>query len=161
MKNNLNKFNWETLPELFFNESKTKLDKPLLWYKINNEFKPYSWGLIKKRMELLANNLLSLGIKKGLIVSHLEIPSQFFTKGNIKTAYLRGNKKASVVLIEFSDYHCPFCRKIQTTINKLIKNFGEKAKKQKKFIFAVIMNVLTRKRLIYTFKKICLLKLKL
>ena len=48
MKNNLNKFNWETLPELFFNESKTKLDKPLLWYKINNEFKPYSWGLIKK-----------------------------------------------------------------------------------------------------------------
>ena len=65
MKNNLNKFNWETLPELFFNESKTKLDKPLLWYKINNEFKPYSWGLIKKRIELLANKLLSLGIKKG------------------------------------------------------------------------------------------------
>ena len=71
-------------------------------------------------------NQYSIGIKKGLIVSHLEIPSKFFTKGNIKTAYLRGNKKASVVLIEFSDYHCPFCRKIQTTINKLIKNFGEK-----------------------------------
>ena len=81
MKNNLNKFNWETLPELFFNESKTKLDKPLLWYKINNEFKPYSWGLIKKRIELLANKLLSLGIKKGdkVIIVSENNPNWFIT----------------------------------------------------------------------------------
>ena len=71
-------------------------------------------------------NKYSIGIEKGLIVSHLEIPSKFFTKGNLKTAYVRGNKKASVILIEFSDYHCPFCRKIQTTINKLIKKFGDR-----------------------------------
>ena len=68
----------------------------------------------------------SLAIEKGWIVSHLEIPSKFLIKGNIKTAFIRGNKKASVILIEFSDYHCPFCRQIQKTINKLIDNYSDR-----------------------------------
>ena len=55
----------------------------------------------------------SLAIEKGWVVSHLETPSKYLIKGNLKTAFIRGNKKASVILIEFSDYHCPFCRKIQ------------------------------------------------
>ncbi len=91
------------------------------------ELKPQIRQFLEK--QILQQHFLqqySIGIEKGLIVSHLEIPSKFFTKGNLKTAYVRGNKKASVILIEFSDYHCPFCRKIQTTINKLIKKFGDR-----------------------------------
>ena len=65
----------------------------------------------------------SLAMEKGWVVSHLKTPSKFLVKGNIKTAFIRGNKKASVILIEFSDYHCPFCRQIQKTINKLIENY--------------------------------------
>jgi len=68
----------------------------------------------------------SLAIEKGWIVSHLESPSRFLIKGNLKTAFIRGNKKASVILIEFSDYHCPFCRQIQLTINKLIENYSDR-----------------------------------
>jgi len=68
----------------------------------------------------------TLAIEKGWIVSHLKTPSKYLVKGNIKTAFIRGNKKASVILIEFSDYHCPFCRQIQKTINKLIDNYSDR-----------------------------------
>ena len=68
-------------------------------------------------------NQYSLALKKGWIVSHLEAPSDFLLKGNIKTAYMRGNKKASVVVLEYSDYQCPFCGKVQITLGKLIKNY--------------------------------------
>jgi len=54
-------------------------------------------------------NQYSLALKKGWVISNLEAPSDFLLKGNIKTGYLRGNKKASVILLEYSDYQCPFC----------------------------------------------------
>ena len=38
MKNNITNFNWKTLPEMFFKESEKQLDKPLLWFKKNNEY---------------------------------------------------------------------------------------------------------------------------
>ena len=68
----------------------------------------------------------SVALEKGWVVSHLETPSKYLVKGNLKTAFIRGNKKAPVILIEFSDYHCPFCRQIQRTINKLIKNYSDR-----------------------------------
>ncbi len=68
----------------------------------------------------------SLALEKGWIVSHLEAPSDFLLQGNIKTAYLRGNKNASVILLEYSDYQCPFCGRVQTTIQKLIKNYQDR-----------------------------------
>ena len=48
MINNKKEFNWKTLPELFFEEAKKQLDKPLLWQKIDNEYIPYSWENVKK-----------------------------------------------------------------------------------------------------------------
>ena len=46
--------------------------------------------------------------------------------GNIKTGYLRGNKKASVILLEFSDYQCPFCGRVQPTISRLINDYKDR-----------------------------------
>ena len=33
------KFNWKSLPEMFFKEAEKHLDKPLLSYKTNNQYK--------------------------------------------------------------------------------------------------------------------------
>ena len=70
-------------------------------------------------------NQYSLALEKGWIVSHLEAPSDLLLKGNIKTAYMRGNKNASVILLEYSDYQCPFCGRVQNTIRKLINNYED------------------------------------
>ena len=53
MKNIEEKFNWKTLPELFLEEAKKQLDKPLLWSKKNNQYKSYSWKLVRERILLL------------------------------------------------------------------------------------------------------------
>ena len=68
----------------------------------------------------------SLALQKGWIVSHLEAPSDFLLKGNIKTAYMRGNKKASVILLEYSDYQCPFCGRVQNTLGKLMNDYQDR-----------------------------------
>ena len=71
-------------------------------------------------------NQYSLALKKGWVISNLEAPSDFLLKGNIKTGYLRGNKKASVILLEYSDYQCPFCRRVQSTIRKLLDKYQDR-----------------------------------
>ena len=71
-------------------------------------------------------NQYSLALKKGWVISNLEAPSDFLINGNIKSAYLRGNKKASVVLLEYSDYQCPFCGRVQSTIQKLLEKYQDR-----------------------------------
>lgn len=39
--------------------------------------------------------------------------------------YIRGNPNAKVVLIEYSDTECPFCKKYHTTLKSLIDKFGK------------------------------------
>ena len=68
----------------------------------------------------------SLALEKGWVVSHLKPPSELLLVGNIKTGYLRGNKKSPVILLEFSDYQCPFCGRVQPTINRLINDYKDR-----------------------------------
>ncbi len=68
----------------------------------------------------------SLALEKGWVVSHLKPPSELLLVGNIKTGYLRGNKKSAVILLEFSDYQCPFCGRVQPTINRLINDYKDR-----------------------------------
>lgn len=39
-------------------------------------------------------------------------------------ARLRGNPHAAVIIVEFSDFQCPFCRKIQPTLKNLLAKYG-------------------------------------
>jgi protein-disulfide isomerase len=40
--------------------------------------------------------------------------------------HIRGNKNAKVTLIVVSDYQCPYCQRHETTINQLLKDYGDK-----------------------------------
>jgi protein-disulfide isomerase len=40
--------------------------------------------------------------------------------------HIRGNKNAKVTLLEYSDFECPFCKNFDTTINDLLKSYGDK-----------------------------------
>ena len=64
--------------------------------------------------------------EKGWITSYLTPPSQFINRVPIKTAFIRGNAKASVMVLEFSDYQCPYCSRIQGTIGTLLKKYSKK-----------------------------------
>jgi protein-disulfide isomerase len=40
-----------------------------------------------------------------------------------KTDHFRGNAKAKVVMIEYSDYECPYCNKFHPTMIELLKKY--------------------------------------
>jgi protein-disulfide isomerase len=60
-----------------------------------------------------------LALKKGLVKSLLVQPHDLLLKIPLETAYIFGKKIAPVVLLEFSDYQCPFCSRIQPTLKEL------------------------------------------
>ncbi|MBV9949609.1 MAG: thioredoxin domain-containing protein, partial [Myxococcales bacterium] len=40
----------------------------------------------------------------------------------------RGNMSAKVVIHEWSDFQCPFCGRVEPTVNQVMKDFGDKVK---------------------------------
>lgn len=40
--------------------------------------------------------------------------------------HIRGSKDAQVVLVEYSDYQCPFCHRFHPTMQQVVKEFGNK-----------------------------------
>jgi len=46
-----------------------------------------------------------------------------YTVGN---ASVRGGKNAKVVIVEFSDFQCPYCSKAHPTIKQVLKEYGDK-----------------------------------
>lgn len=41
-------------------------------------------------------------------------------------ARVRGNPKASVMIVEFSDYQCPYCHQVEPTIKQVLAKYGDK-----------------------------------
>jgi protein-disulfide isomerase len=63
---------------------------------------------------------------EGLVKSYLEAPSEFLLETNVGKSYIRGNKNAKVIVLEYSDYQCPFCARVQSTLTQLIKDYGDR-----------------------------------
>jgi protein-disulfide isomerase len=40
----------------------------------------------------------------------------------------RGNEQAPVTIIEFSDYECPFCKRAEPTVKKVLDTYGDKVR---------------------------------
>jgi protein-disulfide isomerase len=51
-------------------------------------------------------------------------PTTANVPGIAKDDYVRGNRKAKVVLYEYSDMQCPFCERHHTTMNALAEKYG-------------------------------------
>src|SRR5271157_3605455 len=60
--------------------------------------------------------------KEGIIIT-LEPPKADVAVGN---APLQGARDAAVTVIEYADYECPYCRKVEPTLEKLRKEYGGK-----------------------------------
>jgi protein-disulfide isomerase len=52
--------------------------------------------------------------------------------GNVKpisaTDHILGNPKAEIILVEYSDIECPFCKQFHNTIHQLMNEYGAKGK---------------------------------
>ena len=42
--------------------------------------------------------------------------------------HIRGNPNAPIMIVEYSDYHCPFCRVFHDTMTKIMSEYGKDGK---------------------------------
>ncbi|MBL8188557.1 MAG: thioredoxin domain-containing protein [Acidobacteria bacterium] len=61
------------------------------------------------------------------IAINLPLPNVRIKTG-IEGAPFKGATNAPVTIIEFSDFHCPFCSKVQSTLTQVMARYGEKVK---------------------------------
>jgi len=41
---------------------------------------------------------------------------------------MKGNPSAAVTLVEYSDFHCPFCQRLEGSLDEVMKNYGDKVR---------------------------------
>ncbi len=88
--------------------------------------------LEKKQLQLVMKDLnkkFQQAAVKGWVVNHLKPPNDFRINANVGTAMLWFNgedaKTRKVFVMEYSDFLCPFCRKVQRTLNDLRNKYGD------------------------------------
>ena len=64
---------------------------------------------------------------KAKIAVYLPLPG-IRIKAGIEGAPFKGSADAPVTIIEFSDFHCPFCSKVQSTLAQVLARYGDKVK---------------------------------
>jgi protein-disulfide isomerase len=62
------------------------------------------------------------------VVVNLTPPPVTRASVSIDGAPYRGNADAPVTIVEFSDFHCPFCRRVKPTLAQLLAKYPEKIK---------------------------------
>jgi protein-disulfide isomerase len=62
------------------------------------------------------------------VVVHLKAPAVFRAEVSVDGAPFKGPATAPVTIVEFSDFHCPFCKRVLPTLGQLESQYGDKVK---------------------------------
>jgi len=80
---------------------------------------------IQKARQVYAQGLMQEAVNDGELVVMLFPPK---VEVSVDPARLRGDAKAPVTIVEFSDFSCPYCRKVEATLNELLAKYPGKVK---------------------------------
>ncbi|OGQ81059.1 MAG: hypothetical protein A3F90_16205 [Deltaproteobacteria bacterium RIFCSPLOWO2_12_FULL_60_19] len=62
------------------------------------------------------------------VVVNLKAPPVFRAQVTTDGAPFRGGAKAPVTIVKFEDFHCPFCKRSQPTLEEILAKYGERVK---------------------------------
>lgn len=62
------------------------------------------------------------------VVVHLKPPPVFRAQVPVEGAPFKGPATAAVTIVEFQDFHCPFCQRVQPTLAQLLARYAGKVK---------------------------------
>lgn len=82
--------------------------------------------LLSQRLAAARRAFLESLRARSQVVIHLKAPPVFRVDVNVDGAPVKGPATAPVTLVEFSDFHCPFCKRVQPTLEKLLARYGER-----------------------------------
>ncbi len=83
--------------------------------------------LQNQRLETRREEFLQTLRSQSKVIINLP-PPQFRLKASIEGAPFRGGVRAPVTIIEFSDFHCPYCSKAQEALSQVVARYGERVK---------------------------------
>jgi len=63
---------------------------------------------------------------QSVVVVNLKPPTPFRVELNIEGAPFKGPATAPVTIVEFQDFHCPFCQRVQPTLLQLAARYGDR-----------------------------------
>jgi protein-disulfide isomerase len=107
----------------FFDENSAKLQGD--FDKLEAQIKTF---LTAQRVQARQQEYLQSLRSAAKIDVFLARPPIFRSEVAVKGAPMRGNVGAPVTIVEFSDFHCPFCRKVQPVLDDLRAKYGAKIK---------------------------------
>ncbi len=55
-----------------------------------------------------------------------QAPKEVNIRGIQKDDLVKGNRDAKIVIVEYSDTECPFCKQFHSTMNKIMEEYGDK-----------------------------------
>jgi protein-disulfide isomerase len=62
------------------------------------------------------------------VVVNLKAPPVLRVDVKVDGAPFKGGKNAPVTMVEFTDFHCPFCKRVLTTLTQIEEKYGDKVK---------------------------------
>jgi protein-disulfide isomerase len=84
--------------------------------------------LAEQQADALRSRLVD-GLRAGAKVEmRLEAPAPFRATVDITGAPVRGTATAPVTIVEYSDFHCPFCRRVQPTLTALLEKYPDQVR---------------------------------
>lgn len=93
--------------------------------EVREKIRPYlqNQKLAQRRQEFV-DSLRS----QAKIVVKLRPPAVFRVDVKIDGAPFKGGKNAPVTIVEFTDIHCPFCKRVLPTLTQIVTRYGDKVK---------------------------------
>lgn len=83
--------------------------------------------LTRKKTDEFNQKQYQLAVEKGYVNSHhLPPPAFLVTLARVKRKTTRGPEGAPVHIVEFSDFQCPFCRRVLPTLAALEAKYGQR-----------------------------------
>jgi protein-disulfide isomerase len=107
----------------FYDENKSKLQGDLK--SLEEQIKNF---LNAQRLQARQQEFLKSLRASAKINVFLTPPPTFRSEVVTSGAPVRGASDAPVTIVEFSDFHCPFCRKVQPVLDELRAKYGDKVK---------------------------------
>lgn len=99
------------------------LDRRGSYEQFAPQIRQYLTQMMQARVEY---SLYKIAMEKGKASSNMVAPGAYVVSVPVETAFIRGAVNGSVMMLEFSDFQCPFCKKAQPTIRDLIKKYGDR-----------------------------------
>jgi protein-disulfide isomerase len=109
--------------ETFYETSKAKLQGDLT--KWQAEIRTYLQG---QRVNARRQAYLRQLREAAKVEVFLTPPPVFRATVTVDGSPARGAADAPVTIVEFSDFHCPFCRKVQPVLTELLSRYGDRVR---------------------------------